>query len=132
MHHHTQHSVSMLPQQRTKELTHCAISPVLHLNFFNLTYVYECFACIYASVPSVCQCPKRPKEGADTLELDLEEICKPSRWWRDNSAVKSICCSYRGLRFNSQHPHSASQLSITLIQGDLMPSSDFQEHQACT
>lgn len=43
------------------------------LIFFNLTYVYECFACIYASVPIVCQCPKRPKEGADTLELDLEE-----------------------------------------------------------
>lgn len=44
------------------------------LTFFNLTYVYECFACIYASVLIVCQCPKRPKEGADTLELDLEEI----------------------------------------------------------
>lgn len=42
--------------------------------FLNLTYVNECFVCIYASVPIVCQCPKRPKEGADKLELDLEEV----------------------------------------------------------
>ena len=46
----------------------------------------------------------------------------PTRDWRGGSVVKSIGCSSRGPRFNSQQPHGSSQLSLTLIPGDLTPS----------
>ena len=39
-----------------------------------------------------------------------------TRGWRDG-------CSSGGPRFNSQHPHGSSQLTISLIPGDTMPSS---------
>ena len=42
--------------------------------------------------------------------------------WRDGSAVKSTDCSSRGPRFNSQHPHSSSHLSVTAVLRDLIPS----------
>ena len=32
--------------------------------------------------------------------------------WRDGSAVKSIACSSRGPKFNSQQPHGGSQPSV--------------------
>lgn len=32
--------------------------------------------------------------------------------WRDDSTVKCVCCSYRGPKFDSQHP----------APGDLIPS----------
>lgn len=44
------------------------------------------------------------------------------------SAVKSIHWSCRGLRFNSRHPYSGSQPSLTPVP-DLTPSSDFYSHQ---
>ena len=37
--------------------------------------------------------------------------------WRDGSLVKSTICSCRGPRFNSQHPHGSSQLSVTPVPG---------------
>lgn len=33
--------------------------------------------------------------------------------WMDGSVIKTICCSCRGLKFNSQYPHSDSQPYIT-------------------
>jgi hypothetical protein len=43
-------------------------------------------------------------------------------WWSDGSLVKSTDCSSRGPRFNSQHLHGSSQLSVTPVSGDLVPS----------
>jgi len=40
--------------------------------------------------------------------------------------------SSRGLDFNSYHPHGSSKLSVISIPGDLMLSSGFQRHCACT
>jgi hypothetical protein len=37
--------------------------------------------------------------------------------WRDGSARKSVCCSSRRPRFNSQHPHGGSQPSVTPVLG---------------
>jgi hypothetical protein len=37
---------------------------------------------------------------------------KKFRGWRDGSAVKSTDCSSKGPEFNSQQPHSGSQLSV--------------------
>ena len=42
--------------------------------------------------------------------------------WGDSSAVRSICCSYRGPRFSFQHLHGDSQPSATPILGDPIPS----------
>lgn len=36
--------------------------------------------------------------------------------------IKSTCCSSRGARMNSHHPHDDLQTSIVSIQGHLMPS----------
>lgn len=49
------------------------------------------------------------------------------RAWRDGLAVKSIGCSFRGLRLASQHPHGCSQPSVTQVLGDLTPSSGLCE-----
>jgi hypothetical protein len=35
--------------------------------------------------------------------------------------VKRTGCSSRGPEFNSQHLHGSSQLSITIVPGDLVP-----------
>lgn len=40
------------------------------------------------------------------------------------SVVKSICCSWRGPRFDARYPHVGLQPSITPVLGDPMPSSD--------
>jgi hypothetical protein len=32
--------------------------------------------------------------------------------WKDGLAVKTTHCSYRGAKFNSQHPHGGSQPSL--------------------
>ena len=83
-------------------------------------------------VYQLCANAKEAKRGCRYSATGLRGDCEPSRCCRDNSAVKSILCSYRELRFNSQHPHSCSQPSVTLIPGDLMPSSVLQEYQVCT
>jgi hypothetical protein len=41
---------------------------------------------------------------------------------RDGSAIKSTDCSSRGHRFNSQHPHSSSQLCMTPVPENWTPS----------
>jgi hypothetical protein len=46
--------------------------------------------------------------------------------WRDRLVVKNTVCSSRGPRFNSQHPHSGSQLLMTPVPGDLMLFSALQ------
>jgi hypothetical protein len=40
----------------------------------------------------------------------------------DGSEFESTDCSSRGPGFNSQHPQSSSQLSVTPVPGDLIPS----------
>ena len=42
------------------------------------------------------------------------------------SAVESTDCSSRGPRFNSQHPHNSTYLSVTPVPGDLTPSHRIQ------
>lgn len=49
----------------------------------------------------------------------------------DGSVVKNIC-SYRRLRFDSQHPHGRSQPSVTLVLKCLLPFSDLCGQWACT
>lgn len=38
--------------------------------------------------------------------------------------AKTACCSRRGSRLSSQHPHSSLRPSVTAVAGDLTPSSD--------
>ena len=49
---------------------------------------------------------------------------------RDGSAVKSPGYLSKRHRFNSLHPHSGSQPSVTSVLGNLVSSSTFQRHQA--
>lgn len=49
--------------------------------------------------------------------------------WKDGSVVKTTGCSYRGLRFGSQHPHNIVQPFIILVPGALTPSSGLLRHQ---
>lgn len=51
-----------------------------------------------------------------------------SRGWRDGSAVKDTDYSFRGHKFDSQHPQGSLPASITLIPEDQMPSSGFHGH----
>ena len=48
--------------------------------------------------------------------------------WRHGSAVERTS-SHRTFRFNSQHPHGGSQLSVTPVPENPMPSSDPHRHQ---
>ena len=52
--------------------------------------------------------------------------------WRDGSALKSTGCSSRRPGFNTQHPHSSSQLSVTPAPGDPTPSDVFRHPQVIT
>lgn len=45
---------------------------------------------------------------------------------------RSPGCSSRGPGIESQHPHYATQLSLTPVPGNLIPSSGFHGHQPCT
>lgn len=42
--------------------------------------------------------------------------------WRGGSAVRNTHCSSRGPLFGSQNPHGYSQMSVTLVPGDPIPS----------
>lgn len=46
--------------------------------------------------------------------------------------VKSIGCFFRGREFSSQNPCGVSQSSVTLVSGDLMPSSGLYSCQQYT
>lgn len=46
--------------------------------------------------------------------------------------IKNTYCSFRGLKFSSQHPHDSLQTSGTLVTRDLMPSSSFLGNNAGT
>lgn len=54
----------------------------------------------------------------------------PCWTWRDGLVVKRTDCSSRGPRFDSQHLLGGSQLSLTLVRGDPVPSSGICTHQA--
>jgi hypothetical protein len=48
---------------------------------------------------------------------------------RDDSVAKSTGCSCRGPRFDSWHPHGASQPPVVApVLGDSTPSSDLHRH----
>jgi hypothetical protein len=51
--------------------------------------------------------------------------------WRDVSEVESTDCPFRGPRFNSQHPHDSSQLSVTPIS-DTFTQTYMQAKHQCT
>lgn len=63
------------------------------------------------------------KQISYNIEIPQKEV------WGDDSEVKSGCSS-RGRRFDSQHPHDASQLSLTAVPGIQCPL--LCEHQAGT
>jgi hypothetical protein len=46
----------------------------------------------------------------------------------DVSMGKIIGCSFGGSGLNSHHPHDSSQLSVTLVLWELMPSSGVQTY----
>lgn len=46
----------------------------------------------------------------------------------DGSALKRICCFWRGPGVDFLYPHDASQLSVTLVSEKLMPSSDVHRY----
>lgn len=48
--------------------------------------------------------------------------------WRYYSEVQNTCSSCTRLRFDIQYSHNDSQPSITLVAGDLIPSSGLQGH----
>lgn len=58
--------------------------------------------------------------SCDILKLKCKAL-------RDGLAVKSIDCSFRGLRLASQCPYGCSQPSVTQVLGDLTPSSGLCE-----
>lgn len=54
------------------------------------------------------------------------------RYQWDGSDVKSFSSPYRRPEFDSQHPHSGSQLPVTLVLGDQIPSCDLHRNKANT
>jgi hypothetical protein len=56
-----------------------------------------------------------------------------SHWrdWRTSSAENITGYCSRRYRWNSQHPHDSSQLSVTPLQGEPVPFSSLHGHQAC-
>lgn len=52
--------------------------------------------------------------------------------WRDGPIFMSTWCSCRGPRFSTCYSHDCLQLSITLVPGDPVCSSDLHGHQALT
>lgn len=61
------------------------------------------------------------------LEYNLKtrEILKMVWDWRDCLAVKRCSYSSRGMQFDSQHPHSSTELSITPVLGCSTPLASF-------
>lgn len=55
-------------------------------------------------------------------------IWNRSEGWRGDPTAKTICCSCRGLKFNSQHRHGGSQPPIPLVPRDLQPFSSLHGH----
>lgn len=47
---------------------------------------------------------------------------------RDVSMVSSICCSSRGLGFNTQHPNGTTHQHETPVSGDPISSFDIPEY----
>lgn len=45
-------------------------SPTRHLSFYFFYYVYECFACIYVSVPHLCLLTLESERVLEPLELN--------------------------------------------------------------
>ena len=61
-------------------------------------------------------------EGNRRVLIDIQGLWKEIQTlggWRDGSVVKSMGCSFRGIRFNSQYLHDGSQPPVTLVPGDL-------------
>jgi len=64
--------------------------------------------------------PSRYKNGGkglnpNTVKHKLNNKEVNNSYWRADSIVKSIVCSFREPRFDSQHPHGASKPSITPV-----------------
>lgn len=65
-----------------------------------------------------------PRDGSAHSSLcSLTSVKKISQGWRDGWGLRSIVCPSRELEFDSQNLHDSLQLSVTLVLGDLMPSS---------
>ena len=59
------------------------------------------------------------KTNKQTNKLSKIKLKLKIKSWRHGSEVKSASCSCRE-RFNSQHPHDSSQLSLTPVPEDLI------------
>lgn len=69
---------------------------------------------------------------SEILPQKCQHKKKSNVFKRDNSTVdKSSSSSCRGPKFGSQHPHSDSQPSVTLVSGTVTPSSDLCHDQVC-
>ena len=80
-------------------------------------YLYDCFP----NIQKLTQVFYQNILGQLYKWQDFSIEIKP-RGWRDGSEVGSTVCPSRGPRFNSQHPHGSSQLSVNPVPGSLTPS----------
>jgi hypothetical protein len=78
------------------------------------SYVSQCNFIIYSHVTT--STIKTPKSGAGEI----------AQWLKAHDALPEDLPG-----FDSQHPHSSSQLPVTPGPGTLMFSSDFCGHQTC-
>ena len=71
----------------------------------------------------ICKICSILRQRRNTL---LEGVFKGQK---DGSVVTNTGCFFRGPRFDSQHPHSSSQPSVTPVPGCLRSPSGLQKHQ---
>lgn len=75
---------------------------------------YYCLHLLLVCFVSLTTEPER--KGGGKKGGREEQKKKPEAGWRDNLAVKSTDCSYRGPRFNSQYIRRGSKLSVIQFQ----------------
>lgn len=101
------------------------------LPFFS-SFTFSDLRTYSGSVPAQCLCCCRmttesDSESMGTFARTKHNLPKSTKW---GSAVKSPCCSSRGAVFDFQYSQRDSQLSLTPILEDPIPSSNFWGHQA--
>lgn len=78
----------------------------------------------HACNPSVQRQTQQDSESLPPTHSRFSErhCSKNKDSWADGSVVKGACCSYRGLRFNSQHLYESSQHAGIPFPRNLMPA----------
>lgn len=102
------------------------------LPFFS-SFTFSDLRTYAGSVPAQCLCCCRTTTESDKwihrhiFARTKHNLPKSTKW---GSAVKGPCCSSRGTVFDPQYSQRDSQLSLTPILEDPIPSSNFWGHQA--